>query len=97
MLFSRDFGSHFSVVGVTDDVINLREVGAAAALSTSVAFNLFTGTAGRNPCSVRTQCAPGQVDVWSPELVPLLDVSCDRIFCSVVFYHFFFSLFSFLK
>ena len=46
----------FLLRGVTDDVINLREVGTGGMLDVSWFSGLFIGTLGRNTCHIRTQC-----------------------------------------
>lgn len=46
----------FLLRGVTDDVINLREVGTGGMLDVSRFSDLFIGTLGRNICHIRTQC-----------------------------------------
>lgn len=67
--------------GVTDGIMNLREMGTGRHSVYQWFSNLFIGTQGKT--SVLHQDAVHtfvHADVWFPEIIPLLYVNCDRVF-----------------
>lgn len=67
--------------GVSDDVISLREVGPGGAVNMSVAFKLSYWDPREEICVYEDPAHTFvHVDVQFPKIIPLLYVSCGRIF-----------------